>query len=298
MLSKLIVNATVGNHISATALKTGAVSSDHVGFNFVEMHKAHDAFKRVITGEFDCAEFGIMNFMQARGYDKGLVALPVVLDARYRHGQIVYNSDKGVLSPKDLEGRRVGSGTYPQTTPIWVRAILEQDYGVDLSKINWTTFGAGDLPEYQDPPNARRAPAGKKLLPMLMAGELDAAIVSDADRDQHPNLKTVIPDPAAAAKEWYRKYQAPHVNHIIVVKESFVKKDPQAVREIYRLFVESRNAANLQPGADGMDQHPIGYANVRRAFEVAAQCSWRQRMIPRELKVGDLFDDVTGALER
>ncbi len=267
-----------------------------IEFNFTEVHKAHDAFKRVMAGEFDFAEFGIMNFMQVRGYNKGLVALPVVLDGRFRHGQIVYNSDKGVLAPQDLEGRRVGSGTYPQTTPTWVRGIMEQQYGVNLSRINWTTFGAGDLPEYQDPPNARRAPQGKKLLPMLFAGELDAAIVSDADREQHPNLETLIPDPAAAAKEWYRKYQALQINHIIVAKESFVKEKPNAVHEIYRLLVASLNAANLQPGADGVDQHPIGYANVRSAFEVAAQCAWQQRLVPRELKVDDLFDDVTGAL--
>lgn len=297
-MAKLMINAMVGDYVNTKALKTGAVSSDYVGFNFADVAVPNTAFKRVVAGEFDFAELAIMTYMQVRGYNKGLVALPVALHGRMQHGQISYNSDKGAMAPKDIEGKKVGVRTYPQTTPTWVRGILEQDYGVNLSKVNWTTFEAGHVPEYSDPSNATRAPEGKKMLQMLVAGELDAAIVGPADREKHPNLKALIPDPSAAGKEWYKKYQCLQVNHICVVKESFLKKDPKAVQEIYRLLVESRKAADMKPGADGLDMHPIGYANVRRAFEVAAQYAWQQHLMPRELKVDDLFNDVTGALGR
>ena len=136
----------------------------------------HDHFKRVVAGDFDVAELAIMTYLQAKSWGKPLVALPVVLHGRFQHAQIAYNADRGTLTPADLHGKRVGLRTYPQTTPTWVRGILQNDYGVDLERVQFVTFTDGHVPDYKDPPNATRAPAGKKLLQMLLDGDIDAAV--------------------------------------------------------------------------------------------------------------------------
>ena len=122
------------------------------------------------------------------------------------------------LDRRIYPGRRVGVRTYPQTTPTWVRGILQNEFGVDLSRINWVTFEDGHVPEYQDPPNTQRAPEGKNILTMLLEGELDAAILSGDDL-KHPKVKPLIPNPKEAAADWYRKNGTVQVNHIFVVKE-------------------------------------------------------------------------------
>jgi 4,5-dihydroxyphthalate decarboxylase len=148
--------------------------------------------------------------------------------------------------------------------------------------------------EFRDPPAVERAAPGKDMLAMLLAGELDAAVVANpvlAD----PRLKTVFPDPAAAAQEWYRHKRAIQINHMVVVRESLSKSNPRAVQEVFRLLLESKRAAGL-PAAGAIDMHPFGVEANRRNLEVAIDYAHQQRLIPRRFEVDDLFDDVTRAL--
>ena len=251
----------------------------------------------MIKGEFDAAELAIMTYLQAKGWGVPLVALPVVVHGRFQHGQLAYNAERGHLRPEDLPGRRVGVRTYPQTTPTWIRGILQNEFGVDLSRINWVTIEDGHVPEYQDPPNTQRAPAGKNVLAMLLAGEVDAAILTADQFKSNPQLKPLIPNPKEAAADWYKKNGAVQVNHIFSVKESLAKANPEAVKEIFRLFVASKKAAGEKRGVDGIDFVPVGYTANRRNFEVAAEYAWQQRLIPRHLDVDELFDETTRTLE-
>ena len=189
------LNVMLGDYPNTVALTQGKVKSDRLRLNFAEAKVPHDNFKRVVKGEFDVAELAIMTFLQAIGWGRPLTALPVVVHGRFQHGQIAYNADRGTLAPADLHGKRVGVRTYPQTTPTWVRGILQNDYGVDLSKIQFITFDDGHVPEYRDPPNCQRSKTGKKLLQMLLDGDVDAAVLSGDDL-KHPKLKPLIPDPA------------------------------------------------------------------------------------------------------
>jgi len=292
----LKLNVMLGDYPNTVALKQGKIRSDRVQLNFAEAKVPHDHFKRVVKGDFDVAELAIMTYLQAVGYGRPLVALPVVVHGRFQHAQIAYNADRGTLAPADLPGKRVGVRTYPQTTPTWVRGILQNDYGVDLSKIHFVTFDDGHVPEYRDPPNCQRSTSGKKLLQMLLDGDVDAAVLSGEDL-KHPKVKGLIPDPAAAGKAWHAKYGALMVNHVMVVKSSLSKSDPDAVREIYRLMKESRQASTEPAPKDGIDKRPIGYSTNRRNFEVAAQYAWQQRIIPKPLRLEDMFDEVTRTLD-
>jgi len=292
----LKLNVMIGDYPNTVALTQGKIRSDRLLLNFAEAKVPHDNFKRVVKGEFDVAELAIVTYLQAIGFGRPLVALPVVLHGRFQHAQIAYNADRGTLAPADLHGKRVGVRTYPQTTPTWVRGILQNDYGVDLSKIHFVTFGDGHVPEYRDPANCQRSTSGKKLLQMLLDGDVDAAVLSGEDL-KHPKLKPLIPDPAAAGRAWGTKYGALMVNHIMVVKSSLSKSDPDTVREVYRLLKESRKASTEPAPKDGVDIRPIGYTANRRNFEVATEYAWKQRLFPKELKLDDLFDATTRTLE-
>ena len=294
-MSSVTLRTMVGDYPNTAALKSGQVVSSSVKLEFTEAKVPHDHFKQVIKGEYDAAELAIMTYLQAKGWGRELIALPVVMHGRFQHAQIAYNAERGTLTPADLPGKRVGVRTYSQTTPTWVRGILQNDYGVDLSKLNWVTFDDGHVPEFRDPPNATRAPAGKKLLNMLLDGEVDAAVLSGADL-KHPGLKPLIADPKKAAAEWHRRHGVLQINHIFVVKESLARDQPEVVKELYRLFVESKKAGVAPVAAGEIDDRPIGFAANRRNFEIAAQYAWQQRLIPRELKLDDLFDATTRSL--
>ena len=288
------VRMLLGDYPLTQALKKGEVKSNSVNLEFADVKTVSTAFKRVVRNlEFDCSELAIVTFLMAKAYGKPLVLLPAVVMARFQHPHIVYNMERGPLSPADLAGRRVGTRSYTVTTSTWLRGILADDYGVDLNRVKWVTFEEPHVAEFKDPPSVERAAEDKELMAMLLAGEVDAAILPAVPTD--PRLVPLIPDPPAAAQAWRKKYNAIQVNHMVVVKESLSKSDPGAVREIYRLLGESKKAAKL-PKAGEIDVNPFGLEANRRNLEVVIDTVYRQRMIPKRFSVDELFDDVTRAL--
>jgi 4,5-dihydroxyphthalate decarboxylase len=285
------LKAMIGDYPITAALKKGDVRSDFVRCDYADVKVAHDAFKRTVRElEFDVSELAIVTYLMARSRGKPLALLPAVLVGRFQHPFIVYNAERGPLAPGDLAGKRVGVRSYSVTTVTWIRGILQDDYGVDLDRVKWVTFEEGHVAEYRDPPTAVRAPAGKDITQMLLDGELDAAVLGGAVKDAR--LKPLIPDPAAAARDWHRRNGAIQINHMVVVKESLSRSNPRAVAEIYRLLAESKRAAGL-PQAGEIDPQPFGLEANRRNLEVAIDYCHRQGLTPRRLEVDELFDDVT-----
>lgn len=296
-MSTMKLKALLGDYPNTQALKQGKIKSGLVQSEFQPFENGavpHDFFKQMVAGQYDWGELAMMTVLQAISYGYPVVALPVALHGRMQHGQIAYNAERGVLKPGDLHGKKVGERTHSQTTPTWVRGILQNDFGVDLSKVNFVAQIPGHVPEYKEPANVGRADKGKKLVQMLIDGEVDA-IVGSADQD--PRLKTLVPNPAEAGIAWHKKTGALMINHVVIVKASLAKEHPDVVRDIYRMLKESRTAANEPAPKDGIEKRPIGMSAVKRNFEIAAQYAWQQRILARELKADDLFDATTRVLD-
>ncbi len=286
------LRALLGEHPGTLALRRGEVRSSQVAFDFADVKAASGAFKRVVRDlEFDLAELAIVTFLIAKAHGKPLVLLPAVVMGRFQHPYLVYDPARGPLAPGDLAGRRVGMRSYSVTTAAWVRGILADDYGVDLGRVRWVTVEEPHVAEFRDPPNVERAPAGKALAEMLRAGELDAAILGEVPAADSP-LKPLIPDPAAAARDWQKRHGAIQINHMVVVTEALSRSQPDAVREAYRLLAASHDSA----GGPAPDTTPFGLTANRRNLETAIDCVFRQGLIPRRFAVDELFDDVTRAL--
>jgi 4,5-dihydroxyphthalate decarboxylase len=127
---------------------------------------------------------------------------------------------------------------------------------------------------------------------MLLDGELDAGVVGGPDLSE-PRLRPVIADPNESAEAWCRRHGALPINHMAVVKESLLKSDPSAVKEIYRVLRESKQAA---PAPSGRDTLQFGVENIRRSLELIIAYSVQQKLIPRPFAVDELFDEVTRGL--
>lgn len=271
------------------ALKAGRVHSDVVSFDFDAARLAHTRFKALIRDElFDVGELAIVTYLQARAFGKPYVLLPAVVVGRGQHQALVYNPARGRFGVGQLEGRRVGVRVYAQTTGAWMRGILEDDYGISTTRVHWVALEEPHLREFVDPPWVQRAAAGGDLVQMLMAGEIDAAIFGNELPDA-PVLP-VIPDPEAAAADWSARSGVDPINHMVVVRESLSRTQPEAVREIYRLLAESRAAA---PAAGTIR---FGVEANRQSLDCIIDYSLRQGLIPRRLSVDELFDDTTRTL--
>lgn len=276
------------------ALRTGALRSDLVTFDFCGPKVANQGFKPMVReGAFDAGELAIATFLQAVAYGKPLVILPAVVMARFQHQCLVCHEDRP-LGPGDLEGRRIGTRAYTVTTGVWVRGILAHEYGVDLDRLTWVAPDDPHLAEYRDPPNVERLPPGSKAVEaMLLDGEIDAAILGP--EMPKPPLAPVIADPLAAAAAWARKVGAVPANHFFVLSRELAETRPDVVREAYRMLKASRALA--PPSPDGIDFNNFGVDACRRALELMTLFCFEQKLIPRRFAVDELFTDLTRSLD-
>jgi 4,5-dihydroxyphthalate decarboxylase len=269
-------------------LKRGEVTSPLLKLDFVEMKPMHTAFKPMVRQHaYDVSELALVTYLQAKAYNKGLTLLPAAMLARFQHHTCLHNSERGTLRPADLAGKRIGVRSYSQTTGVWIRGIIENDYGVNLSGVQWVTFEDGHVAEAKDPEGVIRASAGQDITQMLIDGELDAAIYGAAMPDD-PRLKSVIPDPDAAARAWYDKHGVIPVNHMVVTTDELARSQPDVVAEFYRLLEASKKAAGLpKPGQIGAA--PFGRDANRPCLELLTSYAVQQNLIPRRLSVEELW---------
>lgn len=273
----------------ASALKSGKVSSPIVNFDFCGPKVAHDGFKPMVRERgFDAGELAIVTYLQAKAYGKPLTLMPACVVGRFQHAALSYMHRGRVLTPKDIEGRKVVLRSYTQTTPTWARGVLQHEYGVDLSKITWMTTDDPHLAEYTEPPNVVRVDKKQKPLDQRMIdGEVDFGIVG-VDAPKHPDARRLIPDLESATAAWHRKYGCTHINHMFVVDSDLAATRPDVIEEIWRLLVETKAAAGL--GGKAIDTLPFGVEAVSRSLELVNQYAHEQKIIPQRFTTEQLFD--------
>jgi len=304
------VTRTQGNN---QALKDGTAKPKTFAFEFEEVNPLIDAFRRMVRGlEFDICEMAITTYVCARAHGKRMTALPVFLVRAFHHGAIVYNTKAGIRSPKDLEGRQVGVNRgYTVTTGLWARSVLQQEHGVDLSKITWVLSGDEHVAEYRPPSNVVPIEKGKKMGDMLASGELAAAIGIEVDS---PDVKPLIPNALEAGLKALRSRGHYPINHTVVVKDDLLNAHADLAPDVFnafaeakRLYVERLKAGSIEKPTPVDEVHrrvmditgdplPYGIAPNRRVLEELIQHSVTQGIITRPVTVEELFPRNTHGL--
>jgi 4,5-dihydroxyphthalate decarboxylase len=287
------------------ALKDGAVHSERVLLEHRDVSPITSAFRQMVRSlAFDVSEMALSTYLCARAYEKPMTALPVFLLRRFEHGAIVYNVKSGIQSPLDLHGRRVGVRSYTLTPGVWVRGILQSAYGVDSNQVQWVLFDEEHVAEFVAPAHVTLAPAGRDMVAMLLAGELDAAI--GVGRVEAPELKPLIPEPQLAAITHFRHTGIYPISHLVVVKDALLHAHTWLAEELFTLFKAAKEhyLGHLRSGAlpdpqdeslqalrqvVGDDPLPYGLEPNRKTLEAFIRFNVEQQVIPHAVAVEDLF---------
>ena len=301
-----VLKTALATYGHTKALKDGTVRPASFDFEFEEVPKIIQAFRRMVRGrEFDVSEMAITTYICARAHGTVFTAIPVFPMRAFHHGAILYNTRSGIKTPKDLEGKRVGVNRgYTVTTGLWARSILQHEYGVDLTKVTWVLSGDEHVREYTPPSNVVSIEAGMTLEDLLLSGEIVAAIGVPVDS---PDVRPLIPDAAEAGLRAMRERGLYPINHTVVVKDGVLGANRGLARDLFEAFSEAKRlyVQRLQTGgietpsaSDELfrrvaettgDPLPYGLAPNRRVLEAVIQYSVEQMIIPQVVAVDELF---------
>jgi ABC-type nitrate/sulfonate/bicarbonate transport system substrate-binding protein len=304
------VTRTQGNN---RALKDGTVKPKTFVCDVEEVDPIIAAFRRMVRGnEFDICEMAITTYICAKAHGKPMTAIPVFIVRAFHHGAILVDAKSGISNPKDLEGKRVGVNRgYTVTTGVWARGVLQDEYGVDLSKITWVLSGDEHVVEYKPPANVVPIESGKKIEDMLAAGELAAAIGIDA---KAPGVKPLIPNALEAGLSALRQRGHYPINHTVVIKDELLAAHPGLAADVFdafaqskRLYLERLKAGQIEKPTDVDEVHrramditgdplPYGIEPNRKVLDELIGHALKQGIISKPVTADELFHPSTRRL--
>lgn len=306
------------------ALQTGRVAPAGIELDF-QVVELTELFRRMAQdAEFDVAEMSASTYMMMVGEgDDRLVGIPVFPSRAFRHNMIFVNTEAGIERPEDLKGKSVGLVDYQMTAALWVRAFLEEDYGVTPADVDWR-YGGIYTPEYQErrrhepPPgvSVSRIPADQSLTSMFAAGELDAFVTFDPApyRDGAPGIRRLFRDYRAVERDYFTRTGFFPIMHMVVVRRDVYEANPWVATSILEAFVESKRlglarmrdvnalAVTLPWIEDELDEvdelfggdpFPYGFEQNRAILEAMTRYSHEQGLTARKLDPEELFAPET-----
>jgi len=303
----------------------GRVRAEGIDLNVVLL-RYEDTFWRMLRHqEFDASEMSLSSYLISRERGPDFVAIPVFLSRVFRHSSIYVNAKAGIDAPADLADKRVGVPEYQMTAALWIRGILQHEYGVPPDKIRWFNGGldepgrveklALNLPASI---SLKSIPADRTLNDMLVKGELDALTTARPPSSfvrGNPAVRRLFRDSKAEEISYWKKTGIFPPMHCVAIRRDVYERDRWIAQSLYKAFNAARQLCTLTDMWDGhlryalpflhhaaeeslqvfgeADPWRYGLEENRHTIETLVQYSHEQGLIPRRYALDELFAKET-----
>jgi 4,5-dihydroxyphthalate decarboxylase len=264
------------------------------------------------AADLDFMECGLMTYVQSVADGLPILALPVFIRAAFRHSYIFVNTNSGIDTPRDFEGKRVGT-RYEMTANVWARALLADEYGVQLEKIRWVhQTGGADGARFKLPPeiDIQTVERDVDLLDWLVAGKIDALIHPDLLPLRllaHNTVRRLFVDAAAEEQKSYARTKIVPVMNVVIFRRG---EESPTIKQVFDAFVRAKNAGidamednrdsgllwywnawENQVALVGRDPVPYSLTKMRPTLDTFIRHAVRQGLLDRPVSPDDLFVD-------
>ena len=263
-------------------------------------------------GEFEAAEVSLSSYLMARDRGRPFTAIPVVPRRLFCQSLFFVRADSPLNSPAGLQGKRVGINTYQTTLSVLAKGDLEHEHGVPWKSITWI-INAEETLEFDTPAGVKleRVPAGCKIDQLLLAGEIDAAIMPHPPGSLIGNragVRRLFADGRAAEEAYYVKNGYWPIMHLVAIRQDVARDHPELPRALFEAFGEAKRKTlwhyedpnwsmlawgrhYLEEEQDRMggDGWPYGVARNRANLDRFMVYSQEQGLTSRSLQMDELF---------
>jgi len=305
------------------ALQDGRIKPAGIDLDYLPVPSSEASRRMLQTAEFDAAEMSISSYLTERSGDKArFIAIPVFPSKVFRHSYVYINKNSGVGKPEDLMRKKVGIPKYTTAGTLWIRGILQHDYGVSPSDMEWY-IGGKEGPKQQgkkavNVPNIsfHQVPEDKSLEDMLINGEIDALITPrdpEITVKQNPDISRLWPNFREVETDYLRRTGIFPIMHILVIKQEVYDANPWIAPSMFQAFSEAKKlcghisfssgVSNMLPWSIaeyetvvslmGENFWSYGVEANRVNLETVALYSYEQGLSKRRVSVDELFTTNT-----
>ena len=324
-MSRLQLSLACWDYDRTRALADGSVRADGIDLVYNNLFVEETFFRMLRNREFDIAEMSMSSYcVSLMREDPPFIAIPVFPSRFFRHSCIFVSAKSGIREPKDLAGKRIGVPEYQMTAPVWIRGILQDEYGVDPASCEYLTGGEEEPGRDEKlaldlPPKFRVKPIGPQqtLARMIAEGDLDAMHTARAPSTfatRPEAVKRLFENFVEVEKAYYRKTRIFPIMHTVVIRrelyranrwiaQSLHKAFAQAQRKTYEHLGTSMALATMLPWQSahveearallGADWWPYGVEPNRHVLETFLRYHHEQGLSKRRLKLEELFAPET-----
>lgn len=318
-VGKLRLTLACGDYDLLAPIIEGSVQPAGVDWTVLTMPSPERHRRMLRYEEFDVCELSMAGYLADRAQRDRFVAIPVFPHRRFRHSYLLINPQSGIGAAGDLNGKRIGIRTWETTAGVWIRGMLQHDYGVDLTSIQWVAQDEEDVaPAGRAKFRVSRARPGTDIEAMLLAGDLDATAYPEmfaSLRQGHHNIKRLFEDSKAEELAYFKRTGIFPIMHAVVIKQALVDEFPWLPVSASQAF-ETSKAEGLRRLRDprrislafamhlleeqtremGADPWAYGLEANRKPLSAILQYAVDQALTPRRLGAEELF--APSALDR
>ncbi len=318
-MAKLPLTLACWDYDRTRPILDGRVQPEGIDLNPVCLPPEETFWRQVKHQEFDVSEFSLSYLTSLRSQgDWAYIGVPVFISRMFRHSCIYINTGLGITRPEDLAGKVAAVPGYQMTATVWMRGLLQHDFGLPPQRMNWV-YSRDDIYKWNPPKDLRldRIPAGKSLDGMLETGEIAALLTARRPPSfikGSPKVARLFPEYRAAEEDYFRRTGLFPIMHTVIVRKEIQEKHPWVAQSLFKAFQEAKRLCyeDMQEAAAlkyslpwlldevqrtekvmGKDFWPYGLEQNRHTIQTLTQYSFEQGLSERLMPIEELFAGVT-----
>ena len=248
------ITIACGNYDRTAAIRDGRVRVEGCAVTYLPLYPEEIFFRAFRYQEFDVTELSFSSFIRtvAAG-TSSYIGIPAFVSRIFRHSGIYIRTDAGIRTPADLRGKRIGLPEYQITAVVWMRGMMQHEYGVLPAEIHWRSGGQEQPGRHERTPlkpikGLDLQPIGddQTLVDMLRKGELDALFTARAPSsfvNGEPHIARLFPNSREAEKAYYKKTGLFPIMHLVGIRKTLVEQYPWLATSVYKAFCEAKALA-------------------------------------------------------
>ena len=324
-MPNLDLNIACWDYDRTRPLTDGRVQPEGINLDITVL-RPREIFPRMLQDqEFHASEMSLASYVILKARDQcPFVAIPVMLSKIFRHDCIYVRPDAGINEPADLRGKRIGLPQYSSTAGVFIKGLMQHEYGVSPQQMTWF-MGGQDTPapaplvplDLPDDIHLEFIPEDKTLEGMLADGELDALFatyIPNLFLSGSPTIARLFPNFKEVEQDYYRRTGIFPIMHTVVIREDVHREHPWVAASLYEAFSQAKDlAVGGLYGTDalaltlpflidhleesrrifGSDYWSYGVESNRPALEGLSQYVVDQGLAPRVVSTEELFPAIT-----